>query len=488
MPTYKIMKRLKCAKTTAPAIFLLPLIITMIISFPAFAVEPTPGTDTSLLGNSENFTFGGWIEGLGAWDTENDSPTEQSYLFRNRVRLESDWRHRFDLNNRLKVRISLDSDYLKMGGGDKSYNDYNFTLHEGYLLFSHCNITTTIGRQIVRWGKTDQLSPVDNLNPQDLRLFILPELEERKIPIWMLRVQGFGNNWSWEGIYIPWFANSDIDYFDSDWAIFRHLREDINRSALPPEYKIYADKTMHVKRDKPAHTLGNGEFGGRVSFTLGRVDFSLSYLYGWENQPTIESFPIKNLEVDGSFSGDDLDLIPTIPDLIFTDENIRATYKRQQVTGFEFETTIGNFGLRGEAAHFDRMAFLTSDLTSKRHPVFHTVVGIDYSGTDDWYCNLQASYLKIMNYNSEILYFKDENIALMGKISKHFFNHNLELGLRYNYTITDKSYYLEPKLTLKYFTDLNLELGANFLGGDKDTLFGSFRNNDQLFVRIKYYF
>ena len=40
----------------------------------------------------------------------------------------------------------------------------------------------------------------------------------------------------------------------------------------------------------------------------------------------------------------------------------------------------------------------------------------------------------------------------------------------------------------KYFTNLEIELGANILGGDLDTLFGSFKENDQLFLRAKYYF
>lgn len=476
----------KAIKQQRPLISLISLIFLplfiWVIAVPALAEEQMS------LSFLENLSFNGWFEGLGALDTKEDNNTEYTNLFRNQVRIESGWRHTFDPDNKLKLKISLNSDYLYMGGGKKSNCDYDFNLHEGYLLYAHKNLTATVGKQIVRWGKTDQLSPVDNINPQDLRLFIMPELEERKVPIWMLKLQGFGDNWSWEALYIPWFEKSDIEYFNSDWAIFRHLREDIKGSSLDPSFKAYADHVLIIDRDKPANTLGNGEFGGRVSFTVSQIDFSFSYLYGWENQPTIESFPIKNLNVDGSFSQDNLEDLPNQPDLIFADERIAITYKRQQVAGLEFETTIGCFGLRGEAAYFDHMSFLSSDLTSTRKPVFHTVIGLDYTSENDWYFNTQFSYMNILGYSSRILYFEDDNLALMGEISKPIFNHNLELRLRYNYTLSDNSYYLEPSITLKYFTNLEIELGANILGGDSDTLFGSFDDNNQISLRAKYYF
>lgn len=48
-----------------------------------------------------------------------------------------------------------------------------------------------IGKQIIRWGKTDEISPVDNVNSQDLRLFIIPTYEDRKIPNWIADVEFF---------------------------------------------------------------------------------------------------------------------------------------------------------------------------------------------------------------------------------------------------------------------------------------------------------
>ena len=467
------------------SIFLI-LFICVITAAQTSAQEPVTPQITSPF--SENLTFKGWIEALGAVDTDDDNDTEHSNVFRNRVRIESDWRQTLEQGGKLKAKFSLYSDYLYMGGGEKSNHEYDFTIYEGYLKYSCKNLSLTAGKQTVRWGKTDQLSPVDSVNPQDFRLFILPSLEERKIPIWMLKLEGFADNWSWEALYIPWFAKSDIDYFNSDWAIFRHLPEDVKNSSLPPEFKDYADHVLIIDRDKPANTFTNGEFGGRISGTVKQIDFSLSYLYGWENQPYIKNFPIKNLNVDGSFSPDDLEDLPNQPDLIFTDERIAITYKRQQVAGFDFETTLGDFGLRGEAAYFNHMSFLSSNLTSTRKPVFHTVLGLDYTSDSEWYGNIQFSWMKILSYADKILYFEDDNLALMGEISKPVFDHNLEMRLRYNYTFSDSSYYLEPSLTLKYFTDLEVELGANLLGGDKDTLFGSFKENDQFFLRAKYYF
>ncbi|MCA1787835.1 MAG: hypothetical protein LC657_17820, partial [Desulfobacteraceae bacterium] len=82
------------------------------------------------------------------------------------------------------ARVSVLSDYLYFGD-DNQTDDYDLELHEAAFLYANNRLDLSVGKQIIRWGKADQFSPVDTLNPQDFREFMIPEYEETKQPVWM---------------------------------------------------------------------------------------------------------------------------------------------------------------------------------------------------------------------------------------------------------------------------------------------------------------
>lgn len=421
------------------------------------------------------FDFGGFIQATGALDTKDDGANEQTQTARTIMRLEGKWTRDEKTISRAASNkgnsyalASAEWDYLWFGPDDsQEYN--NIRLFEGYFYWSNKRVrprfrTTPIrygikrsfswlrgpvdirvGRQIVRWGKTDQISPVDNLNPQDLREFITHDLEDRKIPNWMVRARLFSDFFTIEGIYLPFFESSRIDYFGTDWSLFRHM------------------KRIGVHEEEPDLKFKNGEGGVRVTKTISRWDLGLSYLYAWEDLPHFESFP-----EDGS--------------------DIQVIYKRSNIIGFEFETTVGKIGLRGEAAYFDSQSFLTENLTSVSKPVFHYVIGVDYSSANGWYVNVQFSEQTIREYQRDILYFRKSNTALNGEVSKEFSRGHFKALLRYNYGLSDKSYYLNPKIICTYFTDLDIILGMNVFGGNTETLLGFYDANGQFYLDLKYRF
>ncbi len=389
----------------------------------------------------DNISFRGFIQAKGAVDTNNDSANEHDYTFYNNARLEGKWTFE---GNRNYIFASIDSEYLWFG----PYNDeedYDFDLFEGYIFWATNSIDLTVGKQIIRWGKTDQISPVDNLNPQDLREFIIPDFEDRKIPNWMARGRFFSDFATIEGVYLPFFEPSRMDYFGTDWAIFQHLNQ------------------RSVHEEEPASNLKNGECGVRVTTTVAGWDLGLSYLYAWEDLPYFETFPTD--------SGD-----------------VRVTYKRLDILGFEFETTVGEIGLRGEAAYFDSQSFLTENLTSTRKIVYHYILGVDYSGENDWYINIQFSHQIIKNYDSTILYFNRNNPSLCGEISKEFWEGYFEADLKYNFALNENSFYLSPRIICSYVPNLDITLGLNIFEGDPDTLMGLYDANDQVYIDFKYHF
>ncbi|MDD2558520.1 MAG: hypothetical protein PHH87_09575 [Desulfuromonas sp.] len=383
-------------------------------------------------------------------------------------------------NHKLSVRVSLEADRL-FYAADEADKDTDIILHETYMLLSGPRWDFSLGKQRVRWGKSDQLSPLDSINPEDMRQFITIDLEERMDPSWLARVRTHGQRFSVEAIVSPWFKEAQIDYFDSNWALYRNLRQSIlNHPGLPQAAKDYTS-ALRVHEKKPSNSLENMSGALRLLWQGEQTDFALSHHYGWETLPYISSFPVKNIAFDGDPSTDPGALLGAA---ILTDTAIEARFKRQKITGFEWETVIDPIGFRGELAYIDKVSFLSADLTSIRRTAGHLVTGVDYISASEWYFNLQASWYHIFDYDGKILYFERDNVSLLGVISKPVWRGNLEFATRFNYTLTDASYYVQPNMTLNYFTNIECEIGLNIFGGAGDTIFGSHDHADQAYAQI----
>jgi hypothetical protein len=430
--------------------------------------------------NAPQFSARGRLFGYTAQDL-NDDEFDDDYLHRIQGRVGGELEKR--LSNGRVLKVSADMEYDRVYyAADEADEDADIDLYDAYIVLEAPRWELSAGKQRIRWGKSDQLSPLDSLNPDDLRQFITLDLEERKEPSWSGRVRAYGETFTLETVVSPWFEESGIDYFDSDWAIYRNLRQSIlTHPGLPPELKNYAAR-LRVHEKEPAGTLENMSAAVRLLWKTEQADFALSYRYGWETLPTIESFPVKNIHYDGDPETDPTSILANA---VLTNEVVEARFERQKIAGFEWETVIDVIGFRGEAAYIDDIAFLSSALTSKRRKAAHLVAGIDYTSETEWYLNLQASWYRIFDYTSDILYFEQDNVALLGEISKPVWRGNLEFALRYNYTLTDGSSYLQPLIALKYFTNTTCEIGANLFAGDGDTLLGSYDNADQVYMLIK---
>lgn len=435
----------------------------------------------------------GFVELKAAQDIRQSEGFEHARMLRNRIRLEGKWTPEWSPQwaqgsttpealgtPNLFFLASVQSDYLWFGP-DKSTDDYDLELFEGFLHWSLAPWELRLGRQRVRWGKADGVSPVDNLNPQDLREFLLPEVEERKIPNWMARVRFFGERLTLEGVYIPFFEPSRVDYFDTDWSIFGHFAEAVGESSLPPELQAhFAHVSVH--EHKPARRMDNGDWGVRAATTLSGWDVAASYLYAWEKLPYIFNSPIQQLAIDT--------VQPSTSPFSATPPNpaLDVGYRRSHILGLEVETTLNGFGLRGEGAYFDRQAFLTNSLVSMDKPVFHYVLGVDYLGEQDWYANLQFGHHAIAGYDPDIMYWSRNDYSFNGEFSKEFWRGNVEAVLRYYYNIQDTSLMLNPHMILRYFRNWELTLGLDIFEGSADTFLGQYRNNDQIYCIIKYHF
>jgi hypothetical protein len=332
------------------------------------------------------------------------------------------------------------------------------------------NVNLRVGNQIVIWGKADEVSPLDNLNPEDLRDGFRRRVE-RKIPIPMVNVEWSQGVYKLQGVFIPFFRRAKLDLQGTDWALFDKVAEEIGPFA--------------VFEDKPPKTLGNSEVGMRFAGKVQAVDYALSYLYTRGDLPALHSLvtpPGFQLPIPR----------PTLKDLALfaqmTRQPIRLRHNHQHVFGIEVETVLGSLGLRGDVAYVVDRPFLTRALRAINRPVFQYIAGVDYNGPDNLYMNFQFSQSVILDYEKTILSFDKLTNEFNGTISKELFANNLKVAMRYFYNITRASYYLNPHVIVQYWPNVNIELGGDFLGGPRDTFVGFLRDNDQVYVTLKVFF
>lgn len=409
-------------------------------------------------------------------DMDHDKANENKTSLKNKIILEADYKKKFV--------VSGISDYLFFGSHNET-DDYDINLYEVYFKHQTDFFHISVGKQIKRWGKTDQISPIDTLNPENITEFIVPSYDERKISVWMADVTFKKNNFFIEGVFIPIFEPSKFNYFGTDWAIFSHLKEDIKDSSLPSSLKSYFD-SVEINETEPNDGTDSFEYALRVGGTIEQLDFGFTYHYAFEDLPCFKSFPVKNLSLESPDSAQTLLSNPA--NLILTNQKIETEYLRSNIFGFEFETIVSDLGIRGEAVWKDNESFLTRSFTSLWNPAFFWIIGADYTSLNNWYFNLQFAHQHISNYDDSILFFDRDNYSLIGEISKDLFSDWLNAVVQYTVILNDGSYYVSPRLVSTHIKNLEVTLGVNLFEGSDNSILGRYDQNDQVFVDLKYHF
>ncbi|WP_148278111.1 DUF1302 family protein [Desulfobacula toluolica] len=409
-------------------------------------------------------------------DMDHDKTNENKTSFKNKIILEANYKKKFV--------ISGISDYLFFGSQNET-DDYDINFYELYFKHRINYFNISVGKQIKRWGKTDQISPIDTLNPENTTEFIIPSYDERKIPVWMADVVFKKNIFFIECVLIPFFEPSKFNYFGTDWATFSHLKEDIKDSSLPSTLKSYFD-SIKINETEPNDNVDSFEYALRVGGTIQQLDFGFTYHHAFEDLPCFKSFPVKNLSLENPNSIQSL--LSNPGNLTLTNEKIEATYLRSNIFDFEFETIVSDLGIRGEAVWKDNESFLTRSFTSLRNPTFFWIIGADYTSSNNWYFNLQFAHQHISNYDASTLFFDRDTYSLIGEINKDLFSDWLNAVVQYTIILNDGSYYVSPRLVSTHIKNLEVTLGLNLFEGSDNSILGRYDVNDQVFIDLKYYF
>jgi len=403
-------------------------------------------------------------------DVNEENRFEDEHFSHTEFRLEA----AYSPSRRWDILLSGDADVFLYGNSGDWDNEINFRPHQAYVRYSGDFYEVSAGNQLVHWGKADEVSPLDIVNPEDLRDGFVRSREERKLPVPMLNVKLFKGVYKLETLFIPFFEESDIDLVGRDWALFHH-------------YDQMVGDFLILERE-PANDLSNSEVGIRFSGTVRNFDYAFSYFHTREDIPSFDS-----LAIPPGFRVPDPDAVE-LRDLVAFASNplapqpIRLRYERQDVLGFEFETTWKSLGLRGEVAYLHEKQFLDDRLRRTEVPVYTYVLGADYNRPGSFYCNLQFGQQILAEDDDGLLFTDRITSTVNGEVNKKLFDNNVELAVRYLYNFTWEDYYVNPLVRLKYWTNITVDIGLEMVGGPANSTLGIYDNNDEVYAIFRYEF
>lgn len=197
------------------------------------------------------------------------------------------------------------------------------------------SVDLKIGRQIVVWGKSDNLRVTDILNPLDTRELGLTDIEDLRLPVTMSRLDWYGGNWDLTALAIHEVRFDERPAFGSDFYPYP--------TPLPPE---------------PTPADGGADTGYALA-------------------------------LNGIFSGWDLafygaSLLDDRPHL----EAGVLRHNRIGMAGSAVNLASGNWLWKGEAAHFTHLRYSTLPGAEKSRS--DLLFGTEYSGLRDTTLSLEV--------------------------------------------------------------------------------------------------
>ncbi|MFZ5862569.1 MAG: DUF1302 family protein [Nitrospirota bacterium] len=184
-------------------------------------------------------------------------------------------------------------------------------LREFYLDVHFRVLDIRAGRQIVRWGVVEGARVTDEINPLDFHEFILREVNDRYIPLWMLKADLYMGETTLEGLWIPDLRTHEPAARESEFEQFRFL----------PGMK------------RPAQTVHNSEWALKLSRLIGGWDLSASYFSTWDDFP----IAFRTVESPSQFNNR-------------TEVTFKPRVGRLEIFGATVSTALGRLILNAEAA------------------------------------------------------------------------------------------------------------------------------------------
>ena len=321
-------------------------------------------------------------------------------------------------------------------------------LGETYILGSLTDsLDIKAGRQIVVWGKSDNIRVTDVLNPLDLREPGLTDIEDLRLPVTMTRIDYYIGHWGLTGIAVHEIRFNKSPEYGSDFC--------------PAEMSL-------PHEDKPKSRAENTEFALAVNGIFSGWDISFYGAHIYDDMPHKE-------------------LVSSGPP-----PQTEMKHARLKMYGTAFNIAIGNWLLKTEAVYLGGMEFFNSP--RRKYSRTDVLAGVEYSGLKDTTVSLEAVNRHLNNFDNILKRPPDEaqedEFQWVVRLTRDFLNETLTLTLlasTYGTTGQDGAFQrfsVEYDITDAFSVNAGL---VTYQSGDK-AQFKHIGDNDRLFLEFKYSF
>ena len=395
-----------------------------------------------------------------------------------------------DSDYKLYVPSAYSDLALKLDAGDgehfKGYADLRYRygtefrepvsrldLREAYVTVNGKKWDISAGQKIIKWGRADFTNPTQKLSPQNL---ISRSMDHEDMDMANLLIDG------------RWYP-SPLLSIEADIIPFYRPSVLIIKPIKLPSY-ITINQNESLVTDKKMFT-----YGLRADLHLKGIDFGVSWFDGYD--------PMQGI----ALTGVSLDTTGYIP--AFAAELDMTPYKIRNL-GFDFETALGNFGIRGEAAWtFPYLSYKTNEYVPLEE--IKWVAGIDwmkgnwritgeYSGKTipgfepspvepallaepdpavlallmsipgfslaDYMHQQVGAFNRLYNYQMEQFYHSGGI-----RVETDLFYGKLTPSVTALYNFTSRDLMLMPEVIYKPFDGLTIAAGGEFLSGRKSSVY-----------------
>ena len=333
---------------------------------------------------------------------------------------------------------------------DEVLDDYekDLELEDTYIQGSITgSLDAKLGRQIVVWGKADNVRVADVLNPLDLREPGITDIEDLRLPVTMARLDYYFKTWSLTGIVIPEIRFNKTPAFGHDF---------------------YPGTQPPLKENIPEDGFENAEYAAAVSGIFRGWDVALYWAEVYNDSPhgqRVSPGPPARFELD---------------------------HARIKMLASAFNVAVGNWLLKAEAAWFDGLEFTnTADEEFSRIDV---MAGVEYSGFQDTTLSIETVLRHLKDYEDILKQPPDEvrenELQWAVRFTRTYINDTLTLtALASTFGAKVQDGFFERIAAQYDLTDaVEISGGVVFYQSGDTERFSRISDNDRVYFEIKYSF
>jgi hypothetical protein len=339
-------------------------------------------------------------------------------------------------------------DEWRIDVSDRGVRRPRVSLRRATATVAYRRFTVDVGKQFIRWGKTDILNPTDRFAPRDF----LNVIDANVVAVTGLRVAArVRGQDTVEAVWLPRFTPSRIPLLNERWT------------AVP------ADAPQLQIVDAGAVLPSGSQTGVRWSHLGDRLEYSASFFDGFNHLPNIDA------RVRPALSGVEG------PDTFVPEVDVTRTYPRIRAYGADLAMPTPWLTIKGEVAYLD-----SSSLTTDEYVLY--VVQVERQ-SGEWV--LIAGYAGewVTDRRAVLTFAPDRGLtnAAVGRAS-YTIDPNRSVTFETAVRRNLNGAYGKAEYSQAYAQHWRATITGVIIRGEPDDFLGQYRRNSHLSIALRYSF